>query len=125
MFGDTSSLFITTYLFFPLFKVVQSEKEVCSGLVAGIRSPRKSKDTSLRYFLQMNPRDIHSSYPLGTVGSFFGFKAAGARRNHSLLSSTQIKNAYNFKSIRPYIFIAWYLTMFTNCKSKFIMSPSQ
>jgi hypothetical protein len=38
-----------------------------------------------------------------------GVKGPGCKANHSPQTSAKVKNAWNYTSAPPYIFIAWYL----------------
>jgi hypothetical protein len=47
-----------------------------------------------------------TSYPVGTVGSFLGGKAAGGEADHSPPASAEVKKIWIYTSTSPYVFIA-------------------
>jgi hypothetical protein len=46
---------------------------------------------------------------MGTRGSSLGVKWPGREADHSLPSDAEVKNAWNYTSIPPYVFMAWFL----------------
>jgi hypothetical protein len=53
------------------------------------------------------------SYPMGT-GALSLVKRPGREADHSSASSAEVKNALNYTSTLPYVFLAWYLVKHTD-----------
>jgi hypothetical protein len=61
---------------------------------------------SLRHRVYTGTGAHPASYSMHTGGSFHGVKWPG-RADHSLQSSTEVKNAWSYTSTPPYVFTAW------------------
>jgi hypothetical protein len=65
-----------------------------------IRFPAEAGNFS-HHRVQNGSRAHPASYPVGTGGSFLGGKAAGREADHSLPSSSEVKNAWSYTSTPP------------------------
>jgi hypothetical protein len=67
----------------------------------GIGFPAGAENFSLHHRVQTGSGAHPASYKIGTRGSFPGCKAAGREADHSLPSSAEVKNAWNYNSTPP------------------------
>jgi hypothetical protein len=70
---------------------------------------------SLHHCIQTSSGDHQASYPWG-MGWLFppGVKQPGHEVDHSLPSSTKVKNAYSCTSTSLYVFMVWYLVEYSD-----------
>jgi hypothetical protein len=64
---------------------------------------------SLRHSVQTYSGAHPASYPVGTGVLSPEIKTPEREADHSLPSSDEVKNSWNYTSIPPYVFMAWYL----------------
>jgi len=79
------------------------------------------KGNSFRHRVQTVSGAHPASYPMGAGGSFPGVKRPGSEDDHLSPTSGELKNAWSYTSILPYVFIEWFLIKYRSNSGHVVM----